>query len=110
MPVLSKLQSCHAAADVSQCVSWWRACLQDVPSILAAMTPCSKLYGYLGQHLARAHPQANHAYQDWILTYSSASYNALPAAKEILLSRLGKGRDYGEPSYDASLLSMHTRG
>ena len=70
------------------------------------MTPCSKLYGYLGQHLARAYPQANHAYRDWILTYSSASYNALPAAKEVLLNRLGKGRVFGEP---CSGCCMHTR-
>ena len=71
------------------------------------MTPCSKLYGYLGQHLARAYPHANHAYRDWILTYSSASYNALPAAKEVLLNRLGKGRGFGEPS---SGVSMPVRG
>ena len=92
---------------LSQLNPWWRACLQDIPNILAAMTPCSKLYGYLGQHLARAYPHANHAYRDWILTYSSASYNALPAAKEVLLNRLGKGRGFGEPS---SGVSMPVRG
>ena len=91
----------------SQLHSWGRACLQDVPHILAAMTPCSKLYGYLGQHLARAYPQASHAYRDWIQTYSSASYNALPAAKEVLLNRLGKGRDFGEPFF---VFSVHDRG
>lgn len=73
--------------------------LQDVPHILAAMTPCSRLYGYLGQRLAQAYPNAKHAYQDWINTYASASYRALPASKEMLLNRLGRGVEVGEQTF-----------
>jgi len=70
--------------------------VQDVPHILAAMTPCSKLYAYLGRQLAKAYPNAMHAYKDWIATYSSDSFHALPAAKEVLLNRMGKRADFGE--------------
>ena len=70
--------------------------LQGVAEMLAAMTPCSRLYGYLGLELAAACPQANHAYKDWILTYSSPAYLALPEAKEALLDTLGKDCDFGE--------------
>ena len=70
--------------------------LQDIPHILAAMTPCSRLYGYLGCQLAKAYPKAEHAYTEWIRTYSSDTYLALPAAKEVLLNRLGKAAEFGE--------------
>lgn len=73
-----------------------RHSLQDVAHILAAMTPCSRLYGYLGSQLAKAYPNAKHAYTEWIRTYSSDSYHALPAAKEVLLNRLGKAAEFGE--------------
>ena len=72
--------------------------VQDVVHILAAMTPCSRLYAFLGRQLALNYPHATHAYKDWIQTYSSDSYHALPAAKEILLNTLSKGAGLGEPS------------
>ena len=60
------------------------------------MTPCSRLYAYLGRQLNKAYPNPSHAYMGWIQTYSSDSYHALPAAKEVLLNRLGKAADYGK--------------
>ncbi|KAK9904248.1 hypothetical protein WJX75_007665 [Coccomyxa subellipsoidea] len=68
---------------------------EDVVYILAAMLPCSRLYGFLGEELAAAYPQASHAYTDWILTYSSPAYLALPAIKEALLDNLGHNADFG---------------
>lgn len=69
---------------------------QDVAYILAAMTPCSRLYGFLGTELAEAFPSAQHAYSEWVATYSSPEYLALPAAKEELLNMLGASADYGK--------------
>ncbi len=70
--------------------------IQDVVYILAAMLPCSRLYGFLGEELAAAYPQASHAYKDWVMTYSSPAYLALPAAKGALLDKLGKDANFGE--------------
>jgi hypothetical protein len=41
------------------------------------MTPCSRLYGYLGCTLAAATERvglSKHAYSDWVETYSGAEY------------------------------------
>lgn len=46
-----------------------------VAEVLAAMIPCSRLYGYLGCTLAGAtHHLAKHAYSEWVETYSGAEY------------------------------------
>jgi hypothetical protein len=46
-----------------------------VAEILAAMIPCSRLYGYLGCSLAGATRHlAKHAYSEWVETYSGAEY------------------------------------
>lgn len=71
-----------------------------VACILAAMTPCSRLYGWLGCVLARAGAgraaDGSRPYGDWIATYSSAEYLVAPAAKEALLDRLVASADEGE--------------
>jgi thiaminase len=48
-----------------------------VAEVLAAMMPCSRLYGYLGCALAAATQQvglSRHAYSEWVDTYSGADY------------------------------------
>lgn len=52
--------------------------------ILAAMTPCMRLYAHLGQELA-ATGIPDHAYRDWIETYASADFEALARRLEALL-------------------------
>ena len=44
-----------------------------VVDILAAMTPCARLYAFLGSRYAAAHPEyaAITEYHDWVTTYSS---------------------------------------
>lgn len=59
------------------------------------MTPCSRLYGFLGCRLAAAHPGHQHAFSDWIATYSGDAYLQLPDRKERLLNALAAGRDFG---------------
>eukprot|EP00200_Dunaliella_tertiolecta_P010578 CAMPEP_0202372268 /NCGR_PEP_ID=MMETSP1127-20130417/3487_1 /ASSEMBLY_ACC=CAM_ASM_000462 /TAXON_ID=3047 /ORGANISM="Dunaliella tertiolecta, Strain CCMP1320" /LENGTH=624 /DNA_ID=CAMNT_0048968743 /DNA_START=13 /DNA_END=1884 /DNA_ORIENTATION=+ len=60
----------------------------SVADILAAMAPCSRLYAWLGCTLADAYPGASHQYVEWIETYSSEGYMALPDIKEGLLHEL----------------------
>lgn len=48
-----------------------------VAEVLAAMIPCSRLYGYLGCTLAAAAAATGagrHAYSEWLDTYSGAEY------------------------------------
>lgn len=49
---------------------------QDVGVTTAAMLPCMKLYAYLGQTLAQD-GIPDHAYADWIRTYSSDEFEPL---------------------------------
>lgn len=57
---------------------------EDVGKILAAMTPCMRLYAYLGAQLsAQSHPE--HPYRLWIETYSSQEFQQLAQTMENLL-------------------------
>ncbi|NJR65871.1 MAG: TenA family protein [Leptolyngbyaceae cyanobacterium CRU_2_3] len=49
---------------------------QGVGITATAMLPCMRLYAFLGQSLA-ADGIANHAYADWIRTYSSTEFTPL---------------------------------
>ncbi len=53
---------------------------------LAAMTPCMRLYAFLGQQLARQQNRT-HSYRAWIDTYSSADFASLAVRLERLLDR-----------------------
>ena len=53
----------------------------------AAMTPCMRLYGYLGTELAQTVGTEN-PYQSWIATYSSPDFQALIARVESLLDAM----------------------
>ncbi len=52
---------------------------------IAAMTPCMRLYAFLGQSLARG-PVAP-AYAEWVKTYADPGFEALAARLEALLDR-----------------------
>lgn len=79
-----------APATASYCAFLDDASIKGLPHTLAAMAPCSRLYGFLGVALSAAGASAG-PYQDWIDTYASAEYLAAPAAKEALLDRLVGG-------------------
>ena len=76
--------------------------LQSLPSILAAMIPCTRLYAYIGCQLRAAALAAPGVirgagpYASWIKEYSSDAFLELPASKEALLDKLGASADYGE--------------
>jgi thiaminase (transcriptional activator TenA) len=54
---------------------------------VAAMTPCMRLYAYLGGELARS-SHRNHAFRQWIESYSGDEFARLAARLEALLDRL----------------------
>ena len=52
---------------------------------IAAMTPCMRLYAWLGQSLARTNVAP--AYADWVKTYSDPGFEALAVRLESLLEK-----------------------
>ncbi len=73
------------------------ASLEPVGHTAAAMTPCMRLYAWLGQQLApKVDPDS--PYREWVETYSSPDAEALAARLEGLLDHYG-----GEPARLAEL-------
>jgi thiaminase/transcriptional activator TenA len=62
------------------------AALEPVGHIAAAMTPCLRLYAYLGQRLA-AQTKPDSPYREWVTTYSSPEFEAQGRRLEVLLDR-----------------------
>jgi thiaminase/transcriptional activator TenA len=60
------------------------AATADTGTICAAMTPCMRLYAYLGQSLAAT---AAGPYREWVDTYAAAEFAELAATLERLLNR-----------------------
>jgi thiaminase (transcriptional activator TenA) len=63
----------------------------SIGEICAAMTPCMRLYAYLGQALlpsAAARP--DNPYREWIETYAAPEFESLAATLEGLLNRYGQ--------------------
>jgi thiaminase/transcriptional activator TenA len=68
-----------------------RAWHSGIGETIAAMTPCMRLYAYLGTELARAgDPGPDHPYRDWIATYSGAEFQGLANRLEFLLDRFAE--------------------
>jgi thiaminase (transcriptional activator TenA) len=61
----------------------------ELGETIAAMTPCMRLYAFLGQSLARQ-PVAP-LYAEWISTYADPGFEALAARLEGLLDRHATG-------------------
>ncbi|PON19612.1 TenA family transcriptional regulator [Candidatus Entotheonella serta] len=74
------LPAARAYTDFLLRVAW----SAGVDEIVAAMTPCMRLYAWLGAELA---PQlrAEHPYGDWIRAYSDPEFEALARGLEVLL-------------------------
>jgi thiaminase/transcriptional activator TenA len=64
---------------------------------IAAMTPCMRLYAFLGQSLAR-HPHAER-YAEWIKTYADPGFESLAARLEGLLDRHAEDSDTVRANY-----------
>ncbi len=73
------------------------ASLEPIGHTAAAMTPCMRLYAWLGQQLApKLDPES--PYAEWVKTYSSPDLEAMAARLEALLDRYR-----GEPARLAEL-------
>lgn len=65
------------------------ASLRGVGETCAAMTPCMRLYAYLGQQLEPLSSRDN-PYQEWIDTYAASEFESLAATLESLLDRYAR--------------------
>ena len=63
------------------------AALRGVGETCAAMTPCMRLYAFLGQSLSDEGIDESNAYAEWIETYSAPDFEALASTLEGLLDR-----------------------
>jgi thiaminase (transcriptional activator TenA) len=63
------------------------ASLGGVGETCAAMTPCMRLYAFLGQSLAGEGYDEDNPYSEWIRTYADPEFEALAAKLEALLDR-----------------------
>ena len=64
------------------------ASLEPIGHTAAAMTPCMRLYSFLGKQLAPKLDPGS-PYREWVETYSSAGVEALASRLEGLLDRYG---------------------
>lgn len=72
--------ACRAYTDFLLCTAWHTSLGETV----AAMTPCMRLYAYLGSGLAgKCH--LRHPYREWIETYGGAAFEGLALRLEALL-------------------------
>jgi thiaminase/transcriptional activator TenA len=76
----------------------------DPGLICAAMTPCLRLYTWLGQQLRAQVGQPQHAYAAWIDTYADPGFEQLTQALEGLLNRLASPGSPVEPTYRRAML------
>lgn len=70
--------------------------------IVAAMTPCMRLYAFLGRRIADGRPP-EHPYKAWIATYSSEDFEKLASRLESLLDRVASATPEVEDAYRYAL-------
>jgi thiaminase (transcriptional activator TenA) len=75
----------------------------DVSSIAVAMTPCMRLYAFLGQQLAKD-GIPNHHYADWIRTYNHPEFEELAQKLERLIERYTHLTDSIKSNYRYAML------
>ena len=75
----------EAYTDFLLATAWHR----EPGETIAAMTPCMRLYGYLGTELAKT-VGAGNPYQQWITTYSGSEFQALVTRLESLLDSMAE--------------------
>jgi len=76
---------------------------QEVGVTAVAMSPCMRLYAFLGQELAR-HGIPEHPYADWIRTYSSPDFEDLAQQLEHLADRYASDTPLVRSTYRYAML------
>lgn len=71
---------------------------QPIGVTAVAMSPCMRLYAYLGQQLAK-NGLPEHAYQDWIITYSSDEFEPLAAQLEAIVNEYAQDSELIRSTY-----------
>ncbi|MEM7795909.1 MAG: TenA family protein [Cyanobacteria bacterium P01_C01_bin.118] len=71
---------------------------QPIGVTAVAMSPCMRLYAYLGQQLAQ-HGVPDHLYKDWIHTYSGDEFNQLAAQLEAIVEDYADDNDMVQATY-----------
>lgn len=74
----------------------------DVGVTAVAMSPCMRLYAFLGQQLAR-NGIPDHQYANWILAYSSPEFEELAQLLESLCDRYATATDLVQETYRYAL-------
>jgi thiaminase/transcriptional activator TenA len=75
----------------------------DVGLTAAAMSPCMRLYSFLGEQLAR-NSIPNHQYSDWIRTYSSTDFLPLTQQLESLVNNYATNNKIVYSTYRYAML------
>ena len=71
---------------------------QPIGVTAVAMAPCMRLYAYLGQQLASA-GIPEHAYRDWIVTYSSDQFEPLAVQLETIVDTYAEDGEVVQSTY-----------
>jgi thiaminase/transcriptional activator TenA len=74
------------------------AALRGVGETCAAMTPCMRLYAFLGQSLAQGEHEGS-PYSEWISTYADPDFEALASKLEGLLDRYAENTPTARSAY-----------
>ena len=74
------------------------AAMGTVGDIVAAITPCMRLYAWLGQEVAPKLAEKS-PYRDWVMTYSSPEFEGLATRLDELLDKYGKGLEHIGENY-----------
>ena len=90
--------ACRAYTDFLLRTAWHTSLGETV----AAMTPCMRLYAYLGRELASKW-SLHHPYRWWIETYSGEEFARLAGQLEELLDRVGADTKEVRDSYRYAL-------
>jgi thiaminase/transcriptional activator TenA len=92
------LPATRAYVDFLHATAWTR----PVGEVVASMTPCMRLYAYLGQQLAgRATPE--NPYREWIETYSSLPFQQLAGDLEHLLDETAEDPGAAAQAYSYAM-------
>ncbi|MDZ8026397.1 MAG: TenA family protein [Nostoc sp. SerVER01] len=75
----------------------------DVGLTAAAMSPCMRLYAFLGEQLA-VNGIPNHQYADWIRTYSSVDFEPLAQQLESLVENYARDNAVVHSTYRYAML------
>jgi len=70
---------------------------QSAVEIMFAMTPCMRLYSWIGKSLSNK--VLNNPYKEWIITYSDESFDTLAKSLENLIDSYTEEFDINEANY-----------